>query len=86
VLAFATGLIDRQIKLDYSSNAFAGVAHDLAKNIAHDIGMRLLITGITLLVIGIVARLLLRRFVRPLSPPPTADVPIAPAPLSTIAA
>lgn len=67
-LMFAPSLADKLIKFDYSSNAFAGIAHDLIKSIGQDIGKRLLIIGATVLAVGILTRIVLSRVTKPRQP------------------
>lgn len=52
------GAANQYIKFDFSTNAFAGVAHDLAQRIILDIGSRLAVIAAVLLVAGIAGRIL----------------------------
>ncbi len=55
ILRSSVGALDHYIKFSTSSNAFAPLAHDLAKNITMDIGNRFGIIALICLVVGIIA-------------------------------
>jgi hypothetical protein len=54
--------IERFVKFDFASNAFASIAHDVVGNIAKDIGHRYGMIAIILLAVGIVSRVIAGRF------------------------
>ena len=75
-LAFrlAPAVADKHIKFNFSSNAFASTGHDLATSISHDLGKRFGIIAISLLLVGIISRVLVARM------NPKAPVPMQPRP------
>lgn len=50
-------LVNRFAKIDFSSNAFAGIAHDLASNIAQNLGETFLIIAAVLFGVGLITRI-----------------------------
>lgn len=61
-LSLAPGLLDSQLKLDFSSNAFATIGHDLVSSIIQDLGKRFTVYAIVLLVLGVATRVLVARY------------------------
>jgi hypothetical protein len=60
-LLFSQSALDHIIKFDFNSNAYAGIAHDLTKNISHDLGMRFGIVALIFVTAGIVTRIVTKR-------------------------
>ena len=59
-MLFIPNIFNRLYKFDPSSNPFGALAHDVAIATVHDFGLRLLIPGVTLLLLGILAKWALR--------------------------
>ncbi|MFA5004461.1 MAG: hypothetical protein WC498_04265 [Candidatus Saccharimonadales bacterium] len=64
-LSLAPGLLDSHLKLDLSSNAFAGIGHDLIRSIIQDMGKRFMVYAVVLLVVGIAGRIVVARLKPP---------------------
>lgn len=73
---FVPGLADRFLKFNTSTNAFVGVSHDMVQAIAKDLAKHFGIIAIICIVLGIVARVVIKRItVQRLKTPPTTPVP-----------
>jgi hypothetical protein len=59
-LLLVPNVFSRMYKFDASTNPFGSLFHDLAVIAIHDFGLRLLIPGIVALLLGILAKLLIR--------------------------
>jgi hypothetical protein len=59
-LLLAPRVVDKLAHLNYAKDSFGSLAHDLAIATGHDFGLRLLIPGVTILLIGILAKVALR--------------------------
>lgn len=60
LLLLGRGAADRFVHIEEGSNNYGEIAQDLAGAISHDIGMRYVIIAVTLLVIGIGARIFIK--------------------------
>lgn len=60
VLLFAPQVLSKALHFDPTKDAFNSLAHDLAVVATHDFGLRLLIPGVTALLLGILAKYALR--------------------------
>ncbi|HSX30330.1 MAG TPA: hypothetical protein VLE99_00230 [Candidatus Saccharimonadales bacterium] len=61
ILWIGPGFLDKHVKFDFASNAFASTAHDLLTHVSKDLGMRLGIIAVILLVVGIGTRIWVAR-------------------------
>ena len=61
IFSVAPGIVDKHAKFNFSSNAFASTAHDLAIHIAHNLGERFAIIAAVLFIIGVATRILVAR-------------------------
>jgi len=78
----AKSQLNTHLKVDYNTNAFSGVAHDLANSMASDIARRFFITGGVSLLLGVAGFAALKYFAKPRSPlraqRPAPTVPAVP--------
>lgn len=59
-LLFVPRVFDKLYHFDPVKNLFGSLAHDLAVSAVHDFGLRLLIPGVTALLLGILAKIALK--------------------------
>lgn len=70
ILGFGPTVAQHYVKLDFSSNAFASIGHDLGVAIAHDLGKRLGLVALSYFVVGLTLRIIVSRHKKP-EPPTT---------------
>lgn len=72
IFYLGTSLADHYIKFSTTSNAFASLGHDLAENIARDLGRRFAIIAVACFAVGLITRILAARMRRKHTPPKVA--------------
>jgi|GEM_PF-1346137 len=82
-LLLVPSILNKAAKLNFQTDSFATVGHDLATNMAQSLGARFLAEGIALLLVGIVARVVMGKLHRPTrqasAPAPATPVSSDPA-------